>query len=135
MLASLVLGCAPGCQGVEAPAPPCARPMATARQVPRVAPDTLPLWVNADSSYVTGVLKRIIAISFTAGATQAQRQCAIARVGGTVIGGTGIDGEDGDYFVMIPGATTVAQLDSLAAVAQAQPSVAMASIVPGIKMQ
>lgn len=87
--------------------------------VPALAPETVPDWVNDDSSYTRsgrGSLKRTLVVLFTLTATQAERQAAVDRVRGRVVGGYGIPGSDGSYLVRVGWDPTEAQLDSLASV-------------------
>jgi hypothetical protein len=80
------------------------------RQVPAVSPDSVPAWFYADSSQSqSGYWKSVVLVLFRASASQTQRQSAIDRVGGSVVGGIrGIE-PDGFYIVYIPqGGTSVA---------------------------
>jgi hypothetical protein len=76
--------------------------------VPVEAPDTLPAWIYADSSIVSGspyfpkpFLRDIIVVTFRPSAGQAERQAAIDLVGGVVVGGTRNPGAEGDYYVKV----------------------------------
>jgi hypothetical protein len=50
-------------------------------------------------------IRSIVAVSFQEGAPQTDRQAAIDRVNGIVVGGFRTIGEDGDYYVRIPDTT------------------------------
>lgn len=65
-------------------------------------PDTVPAWFQDDTSYAAGgFLKRVLAVVFREAATSAQRQSAIALVGGTTIGGMRYSTGDGVYYLSI----------------------------------
>ena len=101
--------------------------------VPAVAPDSIPSGLFADSNLVEdpdlpGVryVKRVVSVLFKATATAADRQAAVAVVGGVVIGGVRISGSDGYYLIRLASDTSirgpknaVALLESLPAVEQA----------------
>src|ERR1041385_3781321 len=96
--------------------------------VPAVAPDSEPAWVNDDSSYTSGGssrgwLKRTLVVLFKPTATQAERQAAVDKITGVVVGGYGIPGSDGSYLVRVGWNPTDVQLDSLASVLMSLPQV------------
>ena len=89
-------------------ATPLARVKPSGSIVPVEAPDTIPAWVYADSSIVSGspyfpkpFLRDIIVVTFRPSASQAERQEAIDLVGGVVVGGTRNPGAEGDYYVQV----------------------------------
>ena len=76
--------------------------------VPAQAPDSVPAWVRADSTF-TGpsahipvrFRKNILVVHFRREATQAQRQEAIDLISGTVVGGVGGRTGNGFYLVRV----------------------------------
>ncbi|MBC7791600.1 MAG: hypothetical protein H7Z74_16765 [Anaerolineae bacterium] len=96
------------------------------------APDSMPSWVYADSNHAANgrmpYLKRILTVIFWNGTTLAQKQAAFDLVGGVVVGGRRLPGEDGTYFLRIEGAVTIVALDSLAKILNALPQVLGAGI-------
>lgn len=79
--------------------------------IPAVPADTMPSWTLHDTSYTTdapGYLKHTIGVAFHGGATQQQREAAIASVEGTVIGGWNPAGStEGLYAVQVSDTTSV----------------------------
>lgn len=100
-----------------------------------VPPDFKPAWFAHDSSYfeVGGVRKRVLDVAFASGATVGERAAALALIGGEVVGGMRLPApyDGGFYYVRVPGNPSIAQLDSLAGVLEAQPKVAYAD--PGLQ--
>ena len=102
--------------------------------VPATPPDSVPDWVRRDTSLVhlpsgMAYVKRTLVVGFKTTATQAERQAAVDRVAGVVVGGFGIRGRDGGgYLVRFAGDPTEAQLDSLAAVLRGLPQVQYAGL-------
>lgn len=84
--------------------------------VPAEAPDTLPAWVQDDSSYAGVWLKGVLTIEFSSTATAADREAIIMSIGGIVIGGVGSvgGGTEGEYYVLINGNPERAVVDSIA---------------------
>lgn len=77
-------------------------------EVPAVAPNSVPSWVEADTSLVTDArapmyrfVKNVVTVTFKPGTTQQERSAAINRVAGTVIGGYRLNGVDGVYVVQL----------------------------------
>ncbi|HEV8356193.1 MAG TPA: S8 family serine peptidase, partial [Gemmatimonadales bacterium] len=100
--------------------------------VPAVAPDTVPAWVYDDSSYARsggGFLRRMLTVLFKVTATQAERQAAVDRINGVVVGGRALPPEDGPYWVKVPWDPTAEQLDSLATVLKGLPQVEAAGLI------
>lgn len=103
----------------------------TVSPVPAMAPDTVPAWVYDDSSYTrsgSGFLRRTLTVLFKATATQAERQAAVDRISGVVVGGRALPPEDGPYLVKVPWDPTEQQLDSLATVLEGLPQVEAAGL-------
>jgi hypothetical protein len=111
------------------PEPRAAAP--TCISVPAVAPDTLPAWLYAPENILPAEplvggaqLRGVTLVLFRGDATQAQRAAAIARIGGTVIGGARVFHTDGFYYVRIPGAGERADvrraLDTLRSIPQVE---------------
>jgi hypothetical protein len=99
------------------------------QQVPAVSPDSEPAWLAADSALSqSGYWKRIVLVSFRASATQGQRQAAIDRIGGSVVGGIRGVGPDGFYIVYIPKAETSVALGEAIARLKTLPQVDLASL-------
>lgn len=76
----------------------------TTSGVPALPPDSLPAWVQADSSLdpVSHATKNIVVVLFKPGTSQAQRQTAIDSIHGRVVGGLPeIAGGDGVYYVFV----------------------------------
>lgn len=79
-----------------------------ASTVPPQAPDTLPVWVYSDTNVVSNAtaipapfLRDIVIVEFFPSATQADRDAAVALVGGTVVGGYRPSQGEGDYYIQI----------------------------------
>ena len=72
-------------------------------RVPELPPDFLPEWVTADSSRSADRLftKGIVVVFFVDDATRKQRQAAINRVGGRVVGWLPIFTGNGYYYIRI----------------------------------
>lgn len=66
-----------------------------------VPPDTEPAWFSADSNWNGAQMKRVISLAFKSGTTLADRQLAVAYVGGTIVGGAQGDGDEGGYLLSI----------------------------------
>ena len=69
--------------------------------VTAIAPDTEPMWFSADSNWNGAHMKRVIAIGFRSGTTLADKQLAVAYVGGTVVAGVQADSGEGVYLASI----------------------------------
>jgi hypothetical protein len=129
LLAALL--CAPSAaraqQPLAVPRPPCAMKSV----VPPLAPDTVAENVLDSLGTVAvparpGVryMRNLLAARFAAAAPQVQRQAAIDRVCGLVVGGDHSDGgEDGYYLVRIHGAESVSALDAAADALRHMPGV------------
>jgi hypothetical protein len=99
------------------------------RRVPAVSPDSEPAWLTADSSVSqSGYWKRVVLVLFRASASQAQRQAAIDRIGGSVVGGIRGVGPDGFYIVYVPQAETSVALGEAIARLKGLPQVELASL-------
>jgi hypothetical protein len=101
---------------------------------PATAPDTLPATlyasenVGTDLTGMTGTyLRDVVTVLFTPGATLEDRQAAVARAGGTVIGGVPMPDGDGVYYLRIQGDTTAGPLLAVIDRLRALPQVAGAS--------
>lgn len=69
-----------------------------------VPPDTSPAYFHADTNWRGMFMKRVITVAFRNGTTLADRQLAIAYVGGTLVGGVqALPGNEGLYTITIPG--------------------------------
>jgi hypothetical protein len=66
-----------------------------------VPPDTEPTWFGLDSNWNGAQMKRVMSVGFRVGTSLADRQLAIAFVGGTIVGGVQGDGDEGGYLVSI----------------------------------
>lgn len=99
-------------------------------QVPVIAPDTTPAWVNSgDSIDATGqFVKNVVMVMFADGATQAQRQAAVDLVGATVIGGIRVPIAEGIYLLYVPGAGSITAADSVMDQLLALPQVATVAL-------
>lgn len=112
------------------PQPACA----TSDVVPPLAPDTVAEQVLDSLGTVAvpsrpGVryIRNLLAAQFIASASPAQRQAAVARICGVVVGGDHSDGgEDGFYLVRLHGAGSEAALDAAADAMRHMPGVASA---------
>jgi hypothetical protein len=71
------------------------------RTVFSVPPDDEPTWFSADSNWNGAQMKRVISLAFKSGTTLADRQLAVAYVGGTIVGGVQGDNEEGAYLLSI----------------------------------
>ena len=98
--------------------------------VPAVAPDSVPRGLMSDSNIVgdpdaPGVryVRGIVGVLFKIGATQAQRQAAVAAVGGIVVGGSRAGGADGFYLVRLLSDTSVRAPKTAGAVLRGLPQV------------
>lgn len=78
--------------------------------VPGEAPDSIPAGLYDTANILHGspyfavsdkVVRGIVNIRFTAGASQRARQAAIDGVGGTVVGGMALPGVEGEYLVRV----------------------------------
>ena len=101
--------------------------------VPPLAPDTIAQDVLDSLGTITvasrpgvSLLKNVIAARFDTSATQMQRQAAVDRVCGVVIGGDRGGDADGYYLVRLHGAGNVEMLDAAADVVRHMPGVASA---------
>lgn len=95
--------------------------------VPPAPPDTVPASFDEDAVFVSDgsishVSTNILAVYFANGATVAEKQEAVDLIAGRVIGGVAI-GEEGLYYVQIEGDSTIATIDSIAAVLEALPMI------------
>lgn len=98
---------------IAASVTPAPRIAEWAHAVPAVAPDTFPSSlffelgvVRRDSASAYSMIRSIVKVLFKLGAPQRERQQAIDRIGGVVVGGFRIT-DDGDYYVLIAGRTYV----------------------------
>lgn len=98
-------------------------------------PDSIPAWVYADSNLASGsslitgqFVKSVLIVRFKSGTSVADRQGAIASVGGEVIGGRPLDGGEGWYFVRIQDDGAGASLLDAAAQLNALPQVGAATL-------
>ena len=115
---------------VVIPRPPCA----VKAFVPPAAPDTVAENVLDSLGTIVvpaqpGVsyMRNLLAVRFAAIAPQEQRQAAVDRVCGIVVGGDHSDGSDnGYYLVRLRGAESVSALDAAADAVQHMPGVASA---------
>jgi hypothetical protein len=100
--------------------------------VPVIAPDSEPAWVHDDTSIVTArgrsqpVIRDVVLVLFHPNATQAERQAAIDRVSGKVVGGGRLNGVEGYYLVLLPRDTTHTLLFEALPVLKAMPGVLVA---------
>ena len=99
--------------------------------VPAVAPDSVPTSLIATLPLVTDVLgnqqrSQLVIVLFHEDSSQVARQAAVARVGGEVVGGKRSLGTDGWYIIRVISATTVAAIDSIIRILEADPAVAVA---------
>jgi len=105
----------------------------TRNLVPGQAPDSIPAWVYSDtniaSSGTTAIdapfTKRIVIVEFKQGASAFQRDSAISVVGGTVVGGSTVPGQEGHYYVRLEDTVGTALL-AAASQLRAMPQVASA---------
>jgi hypothetical protein len=94
-------------------------------------PDTMADWVSSSSNWVTNTtqiagmfVKDLVLIRFVAGATQQQRQEAVDRIGGTVVGGVPFyGGVEGVYYVQLPADPTNERVFAAIDTLNAQPQV------------
>jgi len=112
-----------------------ARPVPSAStvgpRVPPVPPDSIPATLFASLGTVSDTpgmqspfIRSIVAVSFHEGTPQADRQAAVDRVDGVVVGGIRTAPDDGDYYVRIPD-TTFAGILRAIDVLKALPQVAV----------
>jgi hypothetical protein len=100
--------------------------------VAALPPDTTPAWFDDDTSWVRGgmlpdgFLRNIVSVLFERGTYLADRQAAVALVGGHVVGGTRFSGGDGYYYLFIRDDGTGAQLREAARKLAALPQVEVA---------
>ncbi len=74
-------------------------PSSAPDSVPRALLDSLGMISGPPLSASESYRKRIVAVSFLAGTTQAQRQAVIDSIGGIVVGGrAGLNGSEGYYY-------------------------------------
>jgi hypothetical protein len=66
-----------------------------------IPPDSEPTWFSVDSNWSGSQLKRVISVGFKSGTTLADRQLAVAYVGGSIVGGVQADNAEGGYYVSI----------------------------------
>lgn len=128
----LLLPLAAGAQrpAVVIPRPPCV----VKSFVPPAAPDTVAenvldslgtIAVSAQPG--VSYMRNLLAVRFDDDAPQEQRQAAVDRVCGIVVGGDHSDGSDnGYYLVRLRGAESVSALDAAADAARRMPGVASA---------
>jgi subtilisin family serine protease len=78
----------------------------TAEAFPAVAPDSTPEWFAHDTSLAAeGYVKRVVAVLFKASSTPSQRMAVVQGIGGTVIGGSVVSGQEGWYLLLVPTAS------------------------------
>lgn len=100
-----------------------------AEQSVTLSPPALrPNWF--DTLTATAYVPRVVSVIFKATATLADRQLAIAFVGGSVIGGSPLSIGEGFYHVFIPDSGQGIQLDTAAARLNRLPQVQAASRLP-----
>ncbi|HEX6516115.1 MAG TPA: S8 family serine peptidase [Nocardioidaceae bacterium] len=98
------------------------------------APATKPAWFADDSSWVNdgappdGFLKGIVTVLFKDGTSLADRQLAVAAVGGTVIGGTPMPDGEGYYYVLVPDDGSGTQLRQAVQKLQSLPQTRVAAL-------
>jgi hypothetical protein len=114
-----------GCGGQDTGETP-----AGSSQVPPFPPDTVPASFDEDAVFVSdGSISRVsttmLVVSFANGATLAEKQEAVDLIAGRVIGGVAI-AQGGVYYVQVEGDSTIATIDSIAAVLGALPMIASA---------
>lgn len=100
--------------------------------VPAAPPATKPAWFEDDSSYADqgrGFLKGVLSVQFDSGATQSEKQAAVAAVGGVVIGGHPLLYSEGFYYLAVPDSGAGAQLHAAAATLRALSQVMTAELV------
>jgi hypothetical protein len=99
------------------------------RQVPSVAPDTLPAFINSLPSLTDSANRtlkaEIVVVKFHEGTSQSLRQRAVDAVSGQVIGGSRVPKGEGVYYLRIRTATTARRLHTAADVLDALPQVAV----------
>ncbi|MES2178084.1 MAG: S8 family serine peptidase [Gemmatimonadota bacterium] len=85
--------------------------------VPAIAPDTVPVGYDNFSRAITetarwygDVLPDVAVVIFKPNTTQVQKQAAIDRMGGVVIGGRRVTGHDGVYLIRVPSDGTTGNL-------------------------
>jgi hypothetical protein len=102
-------------------------------------PTNLPGWFYNDSSWTNGgagaraFLKRTLSVLFRVGTTLADRQLAIAYIGGTVVGGVPMPDGDGFYVVTVPDDGTGTQLNAAVTRIKSLPQVEGATIQHRVK--
>lgn len=75
-----------------------------------VPSDTEPAWFSADSNWNGAQMKRVISLAFKSGTTLADRQLAVAYVGGTIVGSVQGDNDEGGYLLSIASDGSVSAL-------------------------
>ena len=127
--ASVMIGCAPQSAARSI------GPRVGHAVVPLHAPDHQPGWISDQTNWVRNVrhvssrfVKDIVVLRFRAGTSQVDRQQAIDRIDGTVIGGMPFVGMEGVYYVKIPSDSTnenvftaIGVLDSMPQIQNALP--------------
>lgn len=102
---------------------------------PRLDPD----WFSADSNWVdggrppNGFHRRGVSVLFKAGTSLADRQLAVAYVGGTVIGGARMSDGDGYYTIQIADDGSGNQLRAAVAKFRSLPQVEAASLIVSVQ--
>ncbi len=127
---ALFAGPAAGQHVAGVPHPACA----SREFVPPLAPDTVPENVLDSLGTITGssrpgmrYVRNLLAARFDSTASQAQRQAAVDRVCGVVVGGDHSDGGlDGYYLVRLADAGSVSALDAAADALRHMPGVSSA---------
>jgi hypothetical protein len=99
------------------------------QSVASLPPDSSPSTLfQADSNWRGSYMKRVITLAFKDSTTLANRQLAVAYVGGTVVGGVrALDGFEGIYNVAIPGDGSDATLTAAMTRLQSLPQIRFAS--------
>lgn len=80
--------------------------------------------VTHDPTFAMSYLDQTIDVAFTSGASVDERALAVAKIGGTVVGGWGLVNFDGDYAVGVPNSSGGrASLDTLLTILDSLPQV------------
>ncbi len=99
--------------------------------VPMQAPNSKPPWFGDDSTWAQGgVRKWTVGLAFLPGATLAQRDAAVSRVRGQVVGGLASSlGGEGTYYIRLPWAVEADSLIAAVALLNQQPGVDFAALL------
>jgi hypothetical protein len=104
------------------------------RRVPARVPDRVPGGLYArqnivrNAPWVAGpILRDVALVQFHLGTSQEARQAAVDRVGGRVVGGARVFGDDGIYLVRVPSEPGACALGRALSVLNRMPQVAAAS--------